>query len=234
VRSYVVFLVLLVVKLFSRLFYRIEVQRIGEVPPEPWRNIRLTAILNHTSLYEALFTAACPNHYLWRLARHGVAPIAEKTAKRALVGRFYGLVAARVISITRERDETWSQVLRQVDPDAMVMILPEGRMKRAGGLDAQGKPMTVRGGVADILEASSDGRMLIAYSGGLHHVHTPGERLPHLFKTIRLGLEVVDIAEYRAARLAEGGAKGFRRAVVNDLERRRDLICPPLEALSSR
>ncbi len=233
-RSYVVFLVLLVVKLFSRIFYRLEVQRIGEVPPEPWRHIRLTAILNHTSLYEALFTAACPNHFLWRLARHGVVPIAEKTAKRAVVGRFYGLVAARVISITRERDETWSQVLRQIDPDAMVMLLPEGRMKRASGFDAQGKPMTVRGGVADILEASSDGRMLIAYSGGLHHVHTPGERFPRLFKTIRLGLEVVDIAQYRAARLAEGGAKGFRRAVVNDLEARRDQICPPLEALNSR
>ncbi len=232
-RSYVVFLVLLAVKLFSRIFYRLEVQRFGEVPAEPWRHIRLTAILNHTSLYEALFTAACPNHFLWRLARHGVVPIAEKTAKRAVVGRFYGLVAARVISITRERDETWSQVLREVDPDAMVMLLPEGRMKRANGLDAQGKPMTVRGGVADILEASSDGRMLIAYSGGLHHVHTPGERLPRLFKTIRLGLEVVDIAEYRGARLAEGGAKGFRRAVVNDLERRRDVICPPLEALNS-
>lgn len=233
-RSYVVFLVLLVVKYFSRIFYRMEVHWIGEIPPEPWRNIRLTAILNHTSLYEALFTAAVPNRFLWRLARHGVVPIAEKTARRALVGRFYSLVAARVISITRERDETWSQVLREIDPDAMVMLLPEGRMKRASGLDAQGKPMTVRGGVADILEASSDGRMLIAYSGGLHHVHTPGERLPHLFKTIRLGLEVVDIAQYREARLAEGGAKGFRRAVVNDLEGRRDVICPPLEALNPR
>ena len=233
-RSYVVFLVLLAVKLFSRLFYRLEVQWIGKELPEPWRNNRVTAILNHTSLYEALFTGVCPNHFLWRLARHGVAPIAEKTAKRAVVGRFYSLVAARVISITRERDETWSQVLREIDPDAMVIILPEGRMKRATGLDAQGKPMTVRGGVADILEASSEGRMLIAYSGGLHHVHTPGERFPHLFKTIRVAIEVVDIAEYRAARLAEGGAKGFRRAVVNDLERRRNLICPPLEAMSSR
>ena len=34
------------------------------------------------------------------------------------------------------------------------------------------------------------------------------------------------MASYRADRLAEGGAKGFRRAVVNDLERRRDLYCP--------
>ncbi|MBW8874127.1 MAG: hypothetical protein JF614_04125 [Acidobacteria bacterium] len=233
-RSYFVFLVLLAVKVFARLFYRMDMQWIGEVPPEPWRHIRLTAILNHTSLYEALFTGVCPNHYLWRLARHGVVPIAEKTTKRAVVGRFYGLVAARVISITRERDETWSHVLKEIDPDAMVMILPEGRMKRATGLDAQGKPMTVRGGIADILETLGEGRMLIAYSGGLHHVHTPGERFPRLFKTIRLRLEVVDIVEYRAARMAEGGLKGFRRAVVHDLERRRDLICPPLEALSSR
>jgi hypothetical protein len=232
VRSYVVFLVLLAIKVFSRLFYRLDVQWIGEVPPGPWRHLRLAAILNHTSLYEALFAAACPNHFLWRLARHGVVPIADKTRNRALVGRFYGLVAARVISITRERDETWSQVLKQIDPDAMVIILPEGRMKRGTGLDAQGNPMTVRGGIADILETLGEGRVLIAYSGGLHHVHTPGERFPRLFKTIHLRLEVVDIDEYRAARMAEGGHKGFRRAVVHDLERRRDTICPPLEALN--
>jgi hypothetical protein len=142
----------------------------------------------------------------------------------------YGLVAARVISITRERDESWSEVLRTIDPDAMVMILPEGRMKRATGLDSDGKPMTVRGGIADILETMGDGRMLVAYSGGLHHIHTPGDRFPRFFKTIRLRLEVVDIAPYRSARLEEGGAKGFRRAVVHDLERRRDEVCPALEA----
>ncbi len=225
-RSYIVFLVLLVLKAVSRLFYRVDVKWIGDVPPEPWRHVRLAAILNHTSLYEALFAGACPAHFLWRLARHGVVPIAQKTTDRALVGRFYGMVAARVVSISRERDETWSEVLRQIDPDAMVIILPEGRMKRANGLDSEGKPMTVRGGIADILETMGEGRMLIAYSGGLHHVQVPGERFPRLFKTIRLRLEDVDMATYRAARLEEGGAKGFRRAVVRDLERRRDLYCP--------
>lgn len=225
-RSYIVFLVLLVLKAVSRLFYRIDVKWIGDVPPEPWRHVRLAAILNHTSLYEALFAGACPVHFLWRLARHGVVPIAQKTTDRAVVGRFYGMVAARVVSISRERDETWSEVLRQIDPDAMVIILPEGRMKRANGLDSEGKPMTVRGGIADILETMGEGRMLIAYSGGLHHVQVPGERFPRLFKTIRLRLEAVDMATYRAARLEEGGAKGFRRAVVRDLERRRDLYCP--------
>ena len=225
-RAYLVFLLLLAVKVLSRIFYRIDMRWIGDVPPKPWRHIRLTAILNHTSLYEALFAGGCPNHFLWRIARHGVIPIAQKTSERALVGRFYGLVAARVISITRERDETWSQVLRQIDPDAMVVILPEGRMKRASGLDAEGKPMTVRGGIADILETMGEGRMLIAYSGGLHHVQAPGERFPRLFKTIRMRLEAVDIAAYRNARLEEGGPKGFRRSVVRDLERRRDLYCP--------
>jgi hypothetical protein len=225
-RAYLVFLVLLVVKVLSRIFYRIEMRWIGDVPPDPWRHVRLVAMLNHTSLYEALFAGGCPNHFLWRIARHGVIPIARKTSDRALVGRFYGLVAARVISITRERDETWSEVLRQIDPDAMVVILPEGRMKRANGLDSEGKPMTVRGGIADILETFGEGRMLIAYSGGLHHVQAPGERYPRLFKTIRMRLEVVDIAAYRNALLEEAGAKGFRRAVVRDLERRRDLYCP--------
>ncbi len=153
-------------------------------------------------------------------------PIAQKTAGRPVVGRFYGLVAKRVISITRERDESWREVLRQIDPDAMVLILPEGRMKRATGLDADGKPMTVRGGIADILETIGEGRMLLAYSGGLHHVQVPGERFPRLFKKIRMRLEVLDIAAYREARMAEGGPRGFKRAVVEDLERRRDLYCP--------
>ena len=229
-RAYLVFTLLFLVKLFARLFYRTEVKRIGDVPPDPWRDLRLVAILNHTSLYEALFAGLCPNSFLWRMARHGVVPIARKTADRAVVGRFYGLVAQRVISITRERDESWREVLRTIDPDAMVMILPEGRMKRATGLDSEGKPMTVRGGIADIIETIGDGRMLLAYSGGLHHVHTPGDRFPRLFKTIRINLEVVDIGAYRDERMAAvGNPKAFKRAVVDDLERRRDTFCPPEE-----
>ena len=225
-RSYIVFLVLLGIKAFSRLFYRVDVSWIGKVPPDPWQGIRLTAILNHTSLWEAIFAGICPASFLWRLARHGVVPIAEKTAKRALVGRFYSLVAARVISITRERDETWSQVLREIDPDAMVIILPEGRMKRATGLDVEGKPMTVRGGIADILESIGEGRLLIGYSGGLHHVQAPGERWPRLFKTVRMNLELLDLGAYRRQLMAQAGPEGFKRAVIEDLERRRDLYCP--------
>lgn len=230
-RDYVVFCMLLLVKLVARTFYRIDLRWLGDPPPDRWRHLRLVAILHHTSLFEPLFAGGTPNHFLWRIARHGVIPIAQKTAERKVVGRFYSLIAKHVISISRARDETWDQVLRQIDPDAMVAILPEGRMKRRNGLDAHGRPMTVRGGIADILESIGEGRMLFAYSGGLHHVQVPGEGWPKLFKRIRMNLELVDIGEYRRARLAEAGndPEGFRKAVIADLERRRDTLCPPPE-----
>jgi 1-acyl-sn-glycerol-3-phosphate acyltransferase len=232
VRSYVVFLLLLLVKVVARLFYRVDVRWLGDPPPDRWRHIRLVVVLNHTSLFEPLFLGGVPLSLVWRIARHGVVPIAKKTAARPVVGMFYKLIAARVISITRERDESWDVVLNHLDPDAMMALLPEGRMKRRTGLDAAGQPMTVRGGIADILESIGDGRMLLAYSGGLHHVQAPGERFPRLWQTIRLRLELVDIGAYRAALLAKAGGGGFKRAVVEDLERRRDLYCPcePLSA----
>jgi hypothetical protein len=229
VRDVVVFLLLLAIKIASNLFYRIDMRFIGEVPERPWRRLRVVAFLNHTSLFEPLYAGGCPPHFLFRLARHGVLPIARKTSDRVVVGRFFGLVAKHVISITRERDESWEAVLTRIDPDAMVVILPEGRMKRANGLDSEGRPMTVRGGIADILDSIGEGRMLLAYSGGLHHVQVPGERWPRLWKTIRMNLEVVDLGAYHREMMAVAGPEGFKRAVIADLERRRDRNCPPPE-----
>ena len=117
-----------------------------------------------------------PARFIWRLAAHGVVPAADKTTGRPLVGLVFKFVAHHVIPITRERDETWFAVLQRIDPQSMIVIAPEGRMKRANGLDLQGKPMSVRGGIADILNAVKEGRMLLAYSGGLHHVQVPGAR----------------------------------------------------------
>ncbi len=225
-RAYLVFLILFGVKTVSRLFYRIEMEWIGDPPRDRWKHHRIMAFLNHTSLYEPVFAGRVPNVWLWRLARHGVAPIASKTADRAVVGRFFRLIAQNVIPITRTRDETWSEVLRRIDPDAMVAILPEGRMKRANGLDSQGQPMTVRGGIADIVESIGEGRMLLAYSGGLHHVQVPGETNPRVFKTVRMRLELVDIGSYREQMMKVYGPRGFKKAVAEDLERRRDLYCP--------
>jgi hypothetical protein len=136
------------------------------------------------------------------------------------------MIAAHVISITRARDHTWFQVLRKIDPESMVILLPEGRMMRRNGLDSAGKPMTVRSGIADVLEAVGEGRMLIGYSGGLHHIQAPGEKLPRLFRKVRMNLELVDIAEYVKGLLEGRTEDEFRRAVCEDLERRRNANCP--------
>ena len=103
-------------------------------------------------------------------------------------------------------------------------------MKRASGLDAEGKPMTVRGGIADVLRGIPDGLMLVGYSGGLHHVQHPGELMPRLFQRISMRFELIDIADYRERLLAEAGRHGFKRAVIADLEERRDRVCAALSA----
>jgi hypothetical protein len=224
VRSLTVFALLLVLKYLSKIFYRHDFGWVGKVPPDPWKNIRLVAFLNHTSLFEPVFLGGVPNSFVWRVAAHGVIPAADKTTGRPLVGLLFRFVAHHVIAITRERDHTWYQVLNKIDPQSMVIILPEGRMKRANGLDLQGNPMSVRGGIADILLAMKEGRMLIAYSGGLHHVQVPGH-VPRVFKTVRMRLEDVDIASYIAEMMAVGGPEQFKRNVMRDLDRRRDLYC---------
>ncbi len=228
-RSILVFLLLTTVRAVSRLFFRFDSRWIGDPPADRWDHIRVVALLNHTSLYEPIFLGAVPLRFVWRVARHGVVPAASKTTRRPIVGLFFKLIARNVVAISRERDHTWAEVLASIEPDSMVAITPEGRMKRRNGLDSHGQPMTVRGGIADILEAIPAGRMLIAYSGGLHHVQAPGELLPRPFKTVRLRLEVVEIADYRAAVLGGRDPAAWKELVKADLERRRDLNCPPPE-----
>jgi hypothetical protein len=225
IQTVVVFSMLVLIKWTSALFFRHRLDWVGDPPEDRWRHLRIIAFLHHTSLYEPVFLAVAPIHLLWRLARHGVVPAASKTTNRPLVGLFYRFVARRVIPISRERDHTWTRVLDEIDPDSMVVMAPEGRMMRPNGLDANGQPMTVRGGIADVIEAIGHGRMLVAYSGGLHHVQVPGH-WPRPFKTVRLRAEVLDIEEYRAQILARGRPEDFKRLVKEDLERRRELYRP--------
>ncbi|MFP3940432.1 MAG: hypothetical protein ACLF0P_09010 [Thermoanaerobaculia bacterium] len=227
-RSLFTYILLLVVRALSQVFFRHEWGWVGGEPEDPWRaDVRICAILHHTSLYEPVFAAVVPARFMGRIAREGVIPIADKTLRRPIVGKFFNLVAREVVGVTRQRDETWRRVVRQAGPGRMVLLLPEGRMKRANGLDSEGKPMTVRGGIADLIETAGGGKMLLAYSGGLHHVQAPGELLPRLFKTVRMNLELVDLADYRERILARRSPdESFRRAVVRDLELRRDLFSP--------
>lgn len=225
-RSAIVFSLLLSLKTVSRIFFRHDWAWVGtKLPGEPWKGLRLVVFLNHTSLFEPLFLAVPPPSFIWRLAAHGVVPAADKTTDRPLVGMIFRFIAHEVIPITRQRDDTWAQVLSTIEPNSMVAIAPEGRMKRANGLDLHGKPMSVRGGVADIMKSMKQGRMLIAYSGGLHHVQVPGH-IPNVFETISLRGEVLEIADYIAEMTTDGGEEQFKRNVIRDLERRRDLYCP--------
>jgi hypothetical protein len=225
VRSVAVFSLLLCLKYLSRVFYKQDFAFVHDPPSNPWGGIRLVAFLNHTSLFEPVFLGGVPNRFLWRLAAHGVVPAADKTTGRPLVGLIFKFIARHVIAITRERDDTWFAVLDKIDPNSMMVIAPEGRMMRANGLDANGNPMTVRGGIADLLLAIGHGRMLVAYSGGLHHVQIPGHHTVGIFKKVRMRLEVIDIEQYVAEMMAKGGADQFKRNVREDLERRRDLYC---------
>ena len=221
-----VYSLLLALKYLSRIFFRHDMRFIGEVPADPWADLRLVAFLNHTSLFEPVFLGGVPNRFLWRVAAHGVVPAAEKTTGRPLVGLIFKFVAHHVISITRERDHTWFAVLDKVDPKSMVIIAPEGRMKRESGLDVHGNPMTVRGGIADVLLAVGKGRMLITYSGGLHHVQIPGRKTVHVFQKVRMNIENLDIESYISGLMATAGEENFKRSVREDLDRRRDLNCP--------
>ena len=221
------------IKGFSRFFYRFDIQWVHKPPQNPWRHLRLVTFLNHTSLYEPLFVGGFPNAFIRRIAFQGLMPVADKATRRPLMGLFFRMVAKNVVAITRKNDHTWNQVLSTVQPDSMVIIMPEGRMMRADGLDKNGQPMTVRGGVADILLAVPDGRMLLTYSAGLHHVQIPGQSpLPRLFKTLRMRLESVDIAAYRQELMDKSGPNHFKQALIRDLQARRDRYCvgPETEA----
>ncbi len=234
-RALTSFILLLLVKVLSNLLYKVDMRLIDTQEGDAWKDVRMVAILNHTSLYEPLFIGGAPPRFLYRIACKGVMPVAEKTMNRPLVGLFFRLLAYKPVSITRQRDHTWRAVLDQISQDALLLLLPEGRMKRATGLDSHGKPMTVRGGIADLLEVAGGGTLLLAYSGGLHHVQVPGQTLPRFFRTVRLRMERVDIESYRQERQAEADQQEitFKRAVIADLERRRDLYCPVEEGTSA-
>lgn len=220
-RTIAVYTLLTFLKYVSKIFYRHDFAFIGPTPKDPWAGLRVVAFLNHTSLFEPVFLGGVPSRFLWRLAAHGVVPAADKTTGRPLVGLIFKFVAHHVIAITRERDDTWFAVLQKIDPDSMLVIAPEGRMKRANGLDVNGKPMTVRGGIADILLAVKEGRMLLAYSGGLHHVQIPGH-IPSVFETVRMRIENIEIADYIREMMERGGPEMFKKNVMKDLDRRRD------------
>ena len=213
------FFVLSGVKYLASIFYRFDVKWLSEQSKVNWKEVKLIIFLNHTSLYEPIFLRVAPNSFIWRLSRNLVVPGADITLNRPVVGRFFKTIVPGAVSISRKRDSSWSRFMGKITPQSVVAILPEGRMKRKNGLDKHGKPMSIRGGIADILHHMTEGNALFVYSGGLHHIQSPGQILPKIFKRVKVNLELIDIEQYK--RLIEAKSttlREFRINLVNDLE----------------
>ena len=224
-KRHFVFLFVAAVKIIARLAYRFEVTWVEGGEISDWRQVRVFAFLNHTSLFEPLFLSTMPWHFLWYGSKEALIPIADKTMNRPVLGPLLSLMAPDVVSVTRKKDETWEGFLHKLGPKTVVCLAPEGRMMRANGLDSHGKPMTVRGGISDILWHLEEGVLLFGYSHGLHHVQTPGERLPRLFKTISITYEAVPIRQFKDQIGRSLNPRAFKIAVVQDLEARRNRHC---------
>ncbi len=206
-----------VIKAFAALFYRFDVQWLSERKLDQHKNVKLMVLLNHTSLYEPLFVRLAPHWLVKKISKHLVAPGADITTNRPIVGKLYTSLLPGLVPISRKRDESWALFLSKIKDNSLVAILPEGRMRRKDGKDKYGKPMTVRGGIADILKRIHSGDILFVYSGGLHHVQIPGQTLPKLFKTIKVNLELVDIEAYKE-QLNKVEADNFNGQVIADMQ----------------
>lgn len=217
------FFFLIVVKVLSRALLSFTVEWVGQRPRRPLQDARIVVFLNHTSLFEPVFLAVVPYRLLWAMARRGLIPGADSTLDRPLAGRFFKWLAPEVVSVTRNRDRTWTGFIDRVGEETIVIMSPEGRMKRPNGLDKYGRPMTMRGGIADVLDKKTGGSMFILYSGGLHHVQAPGERFPRLFVRVRARFEEVSIPKYKQQH--GHGTPDFRKNIMADLESRRDRHC---------
>ena len=80
------YLTLTLVKALSGLLYRFEVNWINQPSPPNWKDIKLIVFLNHTSLFEPIFVRVAPQSLIWRLSKNLVAPGADITLKRPIVG----------------------------------------------------------------------------------------------------------------------------------------------------
>jgi len=215
-KSLVSYIILLTTKYLSAIFYRFEIG--WSATPIRWNDVKLIIFLNHTSLFEFLYVGFLPNHFLRKLSKRMVAPTADKTLNRPIVGFFFKLFSPGMVPITRKRDNSWDNFIESIYEDSIIIIAPEGRMMRKNGLDLQGKKMNVKPGIVDILSSLEHGQMIIAYSGGLHHVQIPDEGFPKLFKTLSMNLDAFDIQDYKRMFTDNIGSEIWKKAVLDDLQ----------------
>ncbi len=219
-KSLIRYIFLLAVKYVCHLFYKYEVKWPEGDRAVRWKDIKLLVLLNHTSLYEFLYIGILPNAFIRKMSKRMVVPAADKTMNRPVVGTFFKMFTPGMVSITRKRDDTWANFLESIYEDSVIFIVPEGRMMRKGGLDLEGNKMTVRGGIADILAGLDNGQLILAYSGGLHHVQVPGQNIPRFFKKLKIDIETYDIPEYKGLFKAAQGSEEWKKEVLDDLQYR--------------
>ena len=204
------------------IFYPTSVTWVGK--KSNWENVRLLILLNHTSLFEFIYTGVIPFKYLWKMSKHLTFPVADVTYNRKFAGRFYRLLAPSVNCLSRKKDHSWKTFLEKITKKSIMIFPPEGRMKRRNGLDKDGKQFRVRGGSSDILPHFIGSKLLLIYSGGLHHVFAPGDKYPKIFKKLHVAIEEVDIESYCKDFMNKNGVLDKIR-VCQDLDRRRELHC---------
>lgn len=223
-RRLLAFIILSSVKIFSHIFFRAHYRWLSQKPENHWKKVKLIVFMNHTSLFEPIYCQDMPFSLLWELTGRVSVPGADVTLNRPIVGTFWKLMIPNISSVTRKKDNSWSSYLKSIRSDSLIMIAPEGRMKRPNGLDKFGKPMTVRGGVADIIETLNEGGILLCFSGGLHHVQSPGQHFPRLFQDIFMNFTYLDIAEYK--KTFSSSPKERKLQIVQDLQERLERDCP--------
>lgn len=211
------FCLLIIIKYLAKLLYSFNVTWKTSHSEIHWERISCLIFLNHTSLFEPIYVAIAPNKFLWRISKDLIVPAAEETLNRPIVGKILKALIPGCVPISRKNDETWLNFLDQIDSNTLTAILPEGCMKRKTGLDKKGNPMTIKPGVADILSHLDSGRLLFVYSGGLHHIQAPGEKIPRIFKRVDVGLEATDIDQFKS-QFSKNDIEKFRLQVINDLQ----------------
>ena len=212
------FLFLILVKSSSKLLYSTDYKWISSKPKD-WKDISLVVILNHTSLFEFIYCSALPNNYLWEISNRLILPVADKTMKKRFYGFFFRHLAPKCITLTRKRDESWRHFINSIEHDDICIFMPEGRMKRVNGLDVQGKKMTVRTGIYDLLLKYRQNKALFVYSKGLHKILPPGKIVPNIFQRVQANLEVIELNQY-----LENFSQFDKpwQKIAQDLESRRD------------
>lgn len=215
------FLFLSLLKLYGYALYPSKLNWVGK-RPQSWHDVSLVLVLNHTSLFEFVYSVTLPYSFLKELSQRLVIPVAQKTLDKPISGLIFKYLTPNTIGLSRKRDDSWKYFLDNIKNDNICIFMPEGQMKRTNGLDKNGNPMKVKTGVYELMQKYRGKNMVLVYSHGLHHVLAPGDKYPKIFKKIEADIEYLSVDDYLAGFESESEPA---KSVAMDLQNRRDKYC---------